>query len=68
MARLCNRFYFPGPNELDQVMGIICSMGPRWKKWTRALQVFLVIQVEVLLSSHGVTLPNARRRVETKRV
>lgn len=51
MALLCNRFCFPGPNELDQVMGIICSMGPRWKKQTTALHIFLVIQVEVLLSS-----------------
>lgn len=33
VARLCNRFYFLGPNELDQVMGgIIWSMGPRWSK------------------------------------
>lgn len=68
VARLCNRFYFPGPNELDQVMGIICSMGPRWKKSTTALQIFVVTQVEVLLSTPSVTLPNAQRCVETKRV
>lgn len=68
MAPLSNRFYFPGPNELDQVMRIICSMGPRWKKWTTALQILLLIQVQVLLSRHGVALPKAQRGVETERV
>lgn len=63
VARLCNRFYFPGPNELDQVMGIICSMGPRWKNWSTALHVVLVIQAEVfVVQPHGATLPSAQRR------
>lgn len=47
---LCHRFYFPGPDELDQVMGDHLEHGTKEGGGQLLLQIFWVIQVGVLLS------------------